>query len=273
MRAALAYEWQRITTVRSTYWFSALAIVLSGVIAYFIAFGFGASDFTSDGVSSFRQASTLVITAGGSVIFVPVLSAPFCAVIGAMAFGHEYRYGTVKQTLTAVPDRVVLFFAKLTVLMAWLLGVMILVVVVNTALGAMFLDGFTLSQEAVRPTVNFVLYNLGFGIAGFGLAALFRNLAGALVGVFVYPFVIEPIGYNILRLVNLGSLDRLANLFPASAGRRTMYSPYELFANPLNSSGDVTLHVWGLAASTAVFWCGLLVLTLVTLALFLKRDA
>jgi ABC-2 type transport system permease protein len=272
MRNALAYEWRRITSVRSTYWFSGMTLILSGAIAFFIALGFGASDFSSDGIQNFLQASTLVMTAGGSILFVPVLSAPFCAVLGAMSFGHEYRYGTIKQTLTAIPDRVVMFFAKLVVLVAWLLVLMAIVVLVNTVMGSLFLDGFTVSREALRPIVDFILYNVGFGIAGFGLAALFRNLAGALVGVLVYPFVVEPIGYNIVRIVRLGSLDRLANFFPASAGRRTIYSPYELFANPI-TGGDVTLHVWGLAASTAVFWCGLLALTGLALALFLKRDA
>ena len=149
----------------------------------------------------------------------PVLSAPFCAVIGAMSFGHEYRYGTIKQTLTAIPDRVDDVLRQARRAGGWLLALMVVVVLVNTAMGGLFLDGFSLSGEAVRPIVNFVLYNVGFGIAGFALAALFRNLAGALVGVLVYPFVIEPIGYNILRIVKLGSLDRLANLFPASAGR------------------------------------------------------
>jgi len=269
---AIAYEWRRITTVRSTYWFSAMTVFFSGLIAFFIAFNFGTSDFSSEGVSNFLQASTLVVTAGGSVIFVPVLSAPFCAVIGAMSFGHEYRYGTIKQTLTAIPDRVVMFFAKLLVLVGWLLVLMIVVVSVNAAMGSLFLDGFSLSSEAFRPIVNFVLYNVGFGIAGFSLAALLRNLAGALVGVLVYPFVIEPIAYNILRIVKLGTLDRLANLFPASAGRRSIYSPYDLFANP-PTGAEVTLHVWGLGASTLVFWCGLLLLTATTLAFFLKRDA
>ncbi|MDP9319278.1 MAG: ABC transporter permease [Actinomycetota bacterium] len=272
MRTALAYEWQRITTVRSTYWFSAMAVVVSGMTAFFIALAFRASDLTADGVSTFFQASTLVVTAAGSVFIAPVVSAPFCAVIGAMSFGHEYRYGTIKQTLTAIPDRVVMFFAKLVILVGWLLTLMLVIVVVNMAMGGLFLDGFSLSQEALRPIVDFALYNVGWGIAGFGLAALFRNLAGALVGVLVYPLVIEAIGYNILRLVKVGTLDRLANLFPASAGRRTIFSPYERFANP-SSSSDTTLHVWGLAASTAVFWCGLLLLTATALALFLARDA
>lgn len=272
MRTALAYEWRRITTVRSTYWFSAMTLVFSGAIAYFISYGFGSSDFSSDGISNFFQASTLVMTAGGSILFVPVLSAPFCAVIGAMSFGHEYRYGTIKQTLTAIPDRVVMFFAKLIVLVGWLLVLMLVVVLVNTMMGTLFLDGFSVSHQALRPVVNFVLYNVGFGIAGFCLAALLRNLAGALVGVLVYPFVIEPIGYNLLRIVKIGTLDRLANVFPASAGRRSIYSPYDLFANPTSGS-DVTLHVWGLGASTAVFWCGLLLLVAVTLVLFLRRDA
>jgi len=71
---AIAYEWRRITTVRSTYWFSAMTVFFSGLIAFFIAFNFGTSDFSSEGVSNFLQASTLVVTAGGSVIFVPARS-------------------------------------------------------------------------------------------------------------------------------------------------------------------------------------------------------
>ncbi len=272
MTGALAYEWRRITTVRSTYWFSGMTLAFSGLIAFFIAWSFSASDFSSDGINSFLQASTLVVTAGGSVLFVPVLSAPFCAVLGAMSFGHEYRYGTIKQTLTAVPDRVTVFFAKLAVLVGWLLVLMVVVVVVNVVMGTLFLTGFSLGTDSIRPIVDFVLYNVGFGIAGFGVAAVLRNLAGAMVAVLVYPFVIEPIGYNIVRIVRVGTLDRVANLFPASAGRRTIYLPYELFANPSTGS-DLTLHVWGLAASTLVFWSGLVALLVFALVLFLRRDA
>lgn len=273
MKGALAYEWRRITTVRSTFWFSGMAIAFSGLIAFIIALSFSSSDFSTSGISTFFQASTLVVTAGGSVIFVPVLSAPFCAVIGAMSFGHEYRYGTIKQSLTAMPDRMTFFFAKLVILIGWLLALMVVVTVVNVLLGFLFLSGFTLSGEAVRPIVNFILYNVGWGISGFGLAVVFRNLAGALVGVLVYPLVMEPIGYNIIRVVRLGTFDRIANLFPASAGRRTIYSPYSPFANPIGDASNTTVHVWGLVASTAVFWCGLLVLTVAALGLFLKRDA
>jgi ABC-type transport system involved in multi-copper enzyme maturation permease subunit len=189
-----------------------------------------------------------------------------------MAFGHEYRYGTIKQTLTVIPDRTTAFFAKLIVVVGWLLALMIVVVLVNMTLGWLFLTDFELGSEAFRPIVNFVLYNVGFGIAGFALAAVFRNLAGALVAVLVYPFVLESFGYNIVRIIHRGTFDRVANLFPASAGRRTIFSPYDVFANP-DTGTDVILHVWGLAASTAVYWCGLLILLGVALGLFLKRDA
>jgi ABC-2 type transport system permease protein len=272
MNGALAYEWRRITSVRSTYWFSGMAILFSALIAFFIAVSFSSSDFTNGGISNFFQASTLVVTAGASVLFVPVLSAPFCAVIGAMSFGHEYRYGIIRQTLTAIPDRMTVFVAKLAVLVAWLLGVMLVTVVINIGLGALFLDNFSLHSEALRPIINYVLYNVAWGISGFGLAALLRNLAGALVAVLVYPLVVEPIGYNILRIVHTGSLSNLANLFPASAGRRTMYLPYDLFANPITDS-SVTIHVWSLSASTLVFWVGMLVLVGASYALFVKRDA
>jgi ABC-2 type transport system permease protein len=272
MRDALAYEWKRITTVRSTYWFSGMTIAFAGLIAFFIAISISSSDFTSDGISNYLEASTLVVTSGGSVFIVPVLSAAFCAVMGAMSFGHEYRYGTIKQTLTAIPDRITAFAAKFVMLVGWLLALMLVVVLVDIAMGALFLTNFSLGTEAVRPIVNFVLYCVGFGIAGFALAAIFRNLAGALVAVLVYPFVLESFGYNIVRIVRAGTFDKVANLFPAAAGRRSIFSPYEVFANPTTGS-DVVLHVWSLAASTVVFWCGLLILTAVALVLFLKRDA
>lgn len=271
MTGALAYEWRRIISVRSTYWLTALTIVLSGTIAFFIALSFTSNDFTSDGIANYLQASTMVVTAAGSIVFVPVISAPFCGVIGAMAFGHEYRYGTIKQTLTAVPNRFSVFFAKLIVLLGWLLGVMAIVLLVNTLMGALFLGSFHLSGESVRPIVFFVVYNLGWGISGFALAAVFRNLAGALVAVLVYPLVVETIGYNVLRFIQRGSLNELTNLFPAAAGRRTLFLPYDLFADP--TGGEVTVHVWGPGASAAVFIGGLTLLTGFALALFLKRDA
>ncbi len=275
MKGALAYEWKRITTVRSTYWFSGLTVGLAAFIAFAIAASFSSSDLTSsdNGISNFLQASTLVVTAGASIFFVPVLSAAFCAVVGAMSFGHDYRYGTVKQTLTAVPDRVTLFIARTVILVGWLLMLMVAVVVVNIGIGALFLDSFSLKGQSVRPIVNFVLYNVAFGLAGMSLAVIFRNLAGALVGVLVYPFVLEPLAYNILRIVHIGNVDRAANLFPAAAGRRTIFSPYELFANPAVNDPGTTLHVWGLTASTLVFWCGIAVSVAAALALFLTRDA
>jgi ABC-2 type transport system permease protein len=272
VKGALVYEWRRITSVRSTYWFSGMAIFFSALIAFFIAITFSSSDFTTEGVSNFFQASALVVTAGASVLFVPVLSAPFCAVIGAMSFGHEYRYSIIRQTLTAIPDRVTVFFAKLTVLVAWLLGIMVVTVVINLGLGALLLENFSLHSEAFRPILNYILYNVAWGISGFALAALLRNLAGALVAVLVYPLVVEPIGYNILRIVDVGNLNNLANLFPASAGRRTMYLPYDLFANPITDA-SVTIHVWGLAASTLVFWIGIIAIVGAAFVLFMKRDA
>lgn len=273
MRGALRYEWNRITSVRSTYWLSAIAMGLSALIAFSIAIGFSSNDLTSDGVATFLQASTLVVTAGGSIFVVPVLSAPFCGVIGAMVFGHEYRYGTIKQTLTAVPDRVHVFLAKLIVLVGWLLGLMIAIVVVNSALGWLLLDNFSLGSQMLRPVVDFVLYNVAFGISGFALAAILRNLAGALVAVLVYPFVVEPIAFNIFRLVHLGNLGRLANLMPAAAGRRTIFSPYERFANPLDDATSNIVTVWGVAGSTLVFWSGIVIVVVVALGLFLRRDA
>ena len=61
----------------------------------------------------------------------PVLAAAFYAVIGVMSMGHEYRYGTNKATLTALPDRITVLVGKMVVLdpldhvRPWLLTLML----------------------------------------------------------------------------------------------------------------------------------------------------
>ena len=63
----------------------------------------------------------------------PVLAAPFYAVMGCMAMGHEYRYGTNKATLTAIPDRIAVLAAKALVLLAWVLVTVIATLLLNLA--------------------------------------------------------------------------------------------------------------------------------------------
>lgn len=276
MTGALKYEWVRITSIRSSYWMSGLAVALSAGVAIILCLVVNAANGAGDlgdlaGQSTF---STWVVTSGASGPGMPILAAVFFAVMGCMAMGHEYRYGTNKATLTALPDRVAVLAAKSLVLSAWVAATALLILLLNSAIAWLFVDGMSLDGGSLRPMLFFMLYCVGFGLAGLMLSSITRNQVGSIVAVLVWPLVLEPIVFAILRATALSGSDiglgKLANLLPASAGRRTMFRPFDLLAN-LDVSSETT--IWGLAASTAVFWIGIAILVAAGGTLFLKRDA
>lgn len=276
MIGALKYEWVRISSIRSSYWMSGLAIALSAGIAFILCLVVNAANSAGDlGELAGRSTySTWIVTSGASGPAMPVLAAVFFAVMGCMAMGHEYRYGTNKATLTALPDRVGVLAAKSLVLSGWVAATALLILLLNAAIAWLFVDGMSLDGDSLRPLLFFILYCVGFGLAGLMLSALTRNQVGSIVAVLVWPLVLEPIVFAILRATALSGSDigigKLANLLPASAGRRTMFRPFELFAN-LDVSSETT--IWGLGASTAVFWSGIAILVAIGGTLFLRRDA
>lgn len=266
MTGALRYEWVRIKTIGSTYWFYGIALALTLLITIFVTWGVNSSvpeDF------SLVEATTWVITGGASAVVIPVLAAPFCAAIGVLTLGHEYRYGTNKATLTAIPDRYAVLTAKLVVLTAWVLVTVGSILFVNFAIAGLFLNIFDVSGDTIRPVLLYVLYCLGFAYAGLGLSAILRNQTGAMVAVLVYPLVVEPIINGIMSLlgeVNQG-FESLANLLPAAAGRRMMFSPFD------EQAGFGQLDTWGIGPSALIFVIGVAITIAAGATLFVKRDA
>ncbi len=268
MTGALKYEWVRIRTIRSSYWMSGMAVVLSAGITTLLAITINAADVDD---ADFTQVTTWIFTAGASLPITPVMAAPFFAVMGAMAMGHEYRYGTNKATLTAIPDRIAVLAAKIIVLLAWVLATVAVTLLLNLFITWLFMDGPDFSSDAWRPVVNYAGYNAGFAIAGLALSAIFRNQTGSIVAVLVWPLVIEPVIYGICTGIAQASnsgIGKLTNLLPASAGRRSMFDPYDL------SVGFGTgIDVWGVGTSTLVFWIGVVSVLVAGCTLFIKRDA
>jgi ABC-2 type transport system permease protein len=269
MTGALKFEWVRIKTIRSSYWMSALALVFTAGITLLISLFVSASEMDDMNIP---QVTTYAVLAGASGPVIPIMAAPFYAVMGCMAIGHEYRYGTNKATLTAIPDRVVILTAKLLVLLAWVLVVIVASLAVNAFITWAFLDQVNFDSGIWRPFFTYALYCLGFAIAGFGLAALLRNMTGAIVAVLTYPLVVEPIIYGVTVAIGTNSsrgVGKLTNLMPAAAGRRMMFDPYATFAG----FGQVNLDVWGVGAAVVVFLIGILVTLAAGIASFIERDA
>jgi ABC-2 type transport system permease protein len=278
MTGALRYEWVRIRTIASSYWLSGLAVVLSAGIAVILCLVVNSAQSTAGRGNDLGDLApptiftTWIVTAGASGPVMPVLTAVFFAVMGAMAMGHEYRYGTNKATLTAIPDRLAVISAKSVVLTAWVAVTSVLILVVNYLVALLLVSRASLDSGALRPLLFYVLYAVGFALAGMYLATILRSQVGAIVTVLVWPMALEPIVFAILRFAGRATdvgLGKFANLLPASAGRRSMFRPYDLFANL-----DVSLAtIWSLPVSTIVFWCGIALLVASGCYLFFTRDA
>ena len=107
MSDALRFEWVRLRTLRSTYWLIFWGLLLSATVALLLALGTRHDPRTD-------QVVVDVTSGGGAGLPLPVLGV-FMAVLGILAMGHEYRYGTIQPTLTALPRRITVLAAKAVV--------------------------------------------------------------------------------------------------------------------------------------------------------------
>ncbi len=269
MTGALKYEWMRIRTIRSSYWMSALAIALTSGITFLMALTVSTSELSGD--FDFDQATTFFLLAGASGPLIPVMAAPFFAVMGVMAVGHEYRYGTNKATLSAIPDRVAVLSAKVVVLVAWVLATIAITLLLNLAITWLLLEGPSFGSHLLRPLLNYTGLLRRLRPAGMGTrcsaAQPDRSDRGR-------PDLAAGHRADHLRRVGRhqrgdgGGIGKLTNLLPASAGRRSIFDPYDVFAG-FGSNIDV----WSLSSAVIVFWAGVTIALAAGAVSFVKRDA
>ena len=130
MTAALKYEWARLTTLRSTWWISGGSILVGVGFTFFVAMMIQFNTPT-ELVSSVNEDYSRFILDGAMTQFSNVdpsfyLLAYVVAILGVLAWGHEYRHGMIRATLTAVPDRTSVWLAKLVVVGAWVAVVVVI---------------------------------------------------------------------------------------------------------------------------------------------------
>ena len=128
---ALRYETVRIRTIGSTYW----TLIIGLGLCALIAFGFGVD---SRGTELPPAVATLLLTGGGESLPFIVLGLPV-ALLGVLSTAHEYRYGTIFPTLTAIPRRSIVLAAKVLVVGSVAAGAALVSVVLCWAIGSIAL--------------------------------------------------------------------------------------------------------------------------------------
>jgi ABC-2 type transport system permease protein len=190
MTGLLAFEWRRMRSLRGTWVLLALAV------------GFALLADLAVGLGRFREpldAEDLAVNVVQRDLMVRWLVA---AAIGAQAFGHDFRYGTIRPTLLAFPRRGQVLAGK--VMAASLLSAAAAVAAsaasIALLLGLTGWAGSALADPRLWRSIALGVVSAGLVAAlAVGLAALARGSGLAVVVIVLWAGVVEP-----LLVVGLG---------------------------------------------------------------------
>ena len=262
MRGALSYEWVRLRTLRSTWWLTGLSFLVAVLL--------GLPALGMDGTLTVVDYGDILTEGGLSVLLISIL----LSMIGIFAIGHEYRYGTIRPTLSALPRRSNVLAAKVVVVTGYvfvvaLLALVLRYVVAVLILGHRLLDLGLFPSPMARVWVGSIVYSVIVALVGLALAGLFRNIPAAIVTVILLPLLVETILRGLLTLRVFHSIRGFAKALPFTAGLQILrYQPVD---NGDGSNGSRTFPspVDGLL----VFLAFLAIVLGLSWVLFEKRDA
>jgi hypothetical protein len=232
-------EWTKLRTVRSTTWtlmVTVLAVVGIGAIATAVT----ASHWRTGGFADHLEFDPTARSLAG--IFLGQIT---IGVLGVLAMSGEYGSGTIRATLSAVPNRPLVLACKAAVF-----GVVALVAseVLSFAaflVGQTLLKGSTpyatLAQPGVlRAVAGAALVLTVIGLFALGLATIVRHTAGAIsafVGLLlVLPLIIQAfpasIQHAVIKFMPLVIAENMAATRPVGHdfGGNVLFAPWNGFA-------------------------------------------
>jgi ABC-2 type transport system permease protein len=248
-------EWTKLRSVRSTR-YSLLALVGFTIGIAAIATGVVSARWGHMSAHDRAHFHPLEATLAGVLLAQLALG-----VLGVLVITAEYSTGMIRASLTAVPRRLPVLWAK-----AGVFGVVALVISVPAVLIAFFVGQSLLSSQhlelafsapgVTRAVIGAGLYLTVVGLLGVGIGTIVRSTAGAISTFVALMFVLPPV-MNVLPT----SWNNAASPYlPSNAGQAVMS-----IAHSAN-----TLAPW---AGFAVF-CGYAAAALAIGAVLLaRRDA
>lgn len=223
MIAALRYEYLRLRTIRSTYWLLGSAMAFQLVMSVLLAIvARSTGEFEGD------DTFDVIATIGASSGFAPLFIAYIIGVLGVFSFGHEYRHGMIRATLTAVPNRTHVFVAK--VLSTVVISAIASIACILIALLMILLFGLEMPSLGgfVDMTLGTTAFTVLFSLSGLAFAAITRNQTAAIALLLLVPSLLESIIRAIVIAIKGASDDpgedggiiSLLKFLPYDAGGR-----------------------------------------------------
>lgn len=187
---AVRAEWLKLTSLRSTWITTALAILITAGLGAMIAVT------VTDSSAAMTTASWSVLTVG--TVFGEIV----VAVLGTLLVTGEYSSGQIRSSLAAVPRRSRLFWAKATVAAVWSFLTGVIAILLALALAMPFLD--VPAPSLTDPGFLGYIWGTGLAYAGIalmslGLGFLLRSTAGSVTVMTVLLFV-APIAFQMASM-------------------------------------------------------------------------
>lgn len=189
-RRVLLSEWTKFRSLRSTVYTLLAAVVLSiGIGALFSAVS--ASQYHTFGPAD-RASFDPISTSLNGMLFAQLA----IGVLGVLLISGEYSTGMIRSSLTAVPRRLPVLWAKLGVFAGVVFSVTLLTSFVSFFLGQALLSSQHLNVAisapgALRSVIGTALYATVAGMTGMALGGLLRNTAAG-ISTFVAVFFVLP---------------------------------------------------------------------------------
>ncbi|MEW2069034.1 ABC transporter permease [Streptomyces sp. NPDC007346] len=199
----LRSEWHKLRTLHSTW------ITLTTAAALILGVGLiMGGTYTSGGGDS--DIDTVVLTLYGSL-----LGQIGVIVLGILVTAGEYATGMIRSSLTAVPARLPVLWAKAAVFAATVFTVMFATALTTFATAQLFLHDTDQAASLTDPGVLRAVAGNAVGITllsliALGLGSLLRSVPGA-IGAFIGGVMILP---QVLGMLPYAAVERALTYFP-----------------------------------------------------------
>ncbi|WOX23486.1 ABC transporter permease [Streptomyces solicathayae] len=232
----LRSEWHKLWTVRSA-WITLLTGVLL-VLGVGILMG---ATYESGGGDS--DVDTVLLTLYGTQ-----LGGVCLAVLGILVTAGEYTTGMIRASLTAVPRRLPVLWAKAAVFTATVFTLSLLTALLTFQVAQVFLGD---TDQAASLTDDGVLGAIAGNAAGttllavvaLGLGATLRSVAGA-IGAFIGGVMVLP---EVIGMLPYDTMETVVRYFPTqAAGALGTATPMPGAATP--GAALLALVLWAAAA-------------------------
>lgn len=249
MISNLVYEWRRLWSIRATWIMTFVYLLIAGLL--------GAGPlFLGDGSFGTQTWAGLYSTNANFLCLVML------SVVASQFFGHEYRYGTIRLTLTEFPRRERVLLAKTLVLAVYVTISTFLGWAVLGVIGAIAPAG-SIGTEGPGLNINggeaselweILVFGFAYCVIAMSLTMITRNLALGIALPLLMFSVIEGLIVLFSGLAK-GKMDWIVDVLPFTNGTAW------LTHLPDSPNAGLIFAAWVVA------------LYLIGSAMFFKRDA